>query len=328
LQVQPTNLPALERKTSLRTLRVLTALAAVSAATGAGSAAAQAPRDPTQPCPGATNPLPGETCGDNYLESVRITTHSIKGGLQAFSDSVDTSKATTQTDLFKPGGNRVGPPEQTAVNGNLYGKTVWYDLNSSVDDDNPSVDGDVLVQAVGAGFNPVICLLPYDVGDGPNFRPIGAYSCSNQGAGPLEQLQRKGIRRGRGYSVQVGGVGGTGGPVELDVNFTPYRVSATPKLAFQLTPQGVKLLNVLVKSSRKSRVEVSCKGCGKRVKRGRRVSLNFRKALRAGSKLTIRVTRKGEIGAYFSYKIRKGRRPVETQRCLNPGSKKPRKRCP
>lgn len=309
----------------MRTSRALIALALASVAIGVVSATAQAPapRDPTKPCPGATNPLPGETCGDHYLESVRIPINRISRTLLGFSDSVDTSRATTQPDLFKPGGNRVGPPERTTYNGSVYGRTVWYDLN-------PTVDGDVLVQAVGAGFNPVICLVRYDPRDTPNFRPSGSYECSNQGTGPLEQLLKKGVRRGRAYSIQIGGTGNTGGPIELDVNFTPYRISATPKLAFQLTPNGVKLVNLRVTASRKSRVEVGCKpSCGKRVKRGRRI--NFRlggKKLKAGSKLTIRVTRGGEIGAYFVYKIRRGRIPLQTERCLNPGSKKPRKKCP
>jgi hypothetical protein len=280
------------------------------------------PRDPSKPCPGAVNPLPGETCGDNYLESVRITTNAISKTIQGFSDSVDTRKATTQADLFKPGGNRAGPREPTACNGVPYGRTVWYDLN-------PTVDGDVLVQAVGNGFNPVMSIVEYDAGDQPNFRPKSAFQCSNQGAAALEQLVKKHVRRGHGYSIQLGGALGGGGPADFDVNLTPYRLRATSKLAFQLTDNGIKLVNVRVKVNRKARVQVGCKGCGKRVKRGRSVKFNFRgKALRAGSKITIRATRGGEIGVYQSRKIRRGKTPSESERCLSPGSKKPRKTCP
>ena len=302
----------------------MTALALASLALGAvGVATAQspAPRDPTKACPGVTSPLPGETCGDHYLESVRINTNRLSSTLQGFSDTVDTSRATVQADLFRPGGNRVGPREPVTCGGAFYGKTIWYDFV-------PSVDGDLLVQAVGNGFNPVINFVRFDTGDAPNFRPISAFACANQGAASLEQLQQRGVKRGRGYSIQIGGVGNTGGATEIDVNFTPYRVSATPKLAFQLTPSGIRLLNVLVRSSKRVKVELGCSpGCGKRVKRGRRVSVNFRKRLRAGNKLIVRVTRGGEIGAYFSYRIRKGKRPVETQRCLNPGSRRARKTC-
>lgn len=326
---QPTKLPALERKTPLRTSRALIALAVAVTlvATGVVSATAQAPttpRDPAKPCPGTATP---PACGEHYLFTAGITLQRISSTLLGFPDSVDTSKSTTQTDLFKPGGTRAGPPEPTSCNGAGYGKTVWYDLN-------PTVDGDVLVQAVGASstpviFNPVISLVRYDVRDRPNFRPLGRFRCSNLEAGPREQLQQKGVKRGRGYSIQIGGVGNTGGPLDVDVNFTPYRVQAEPKLAFQLTPEGVKLVSVRVSASRKSRVEVRCAGCGKRVKRGRRAKFNFGgKALRAGSRITIRVTRGGEIGAYFVRKIRRGRAPTETKRCLNPGSRKPRKTCP
>jgi hypothetical protein len=321
---QPTKLSGLRKKDpALRTTRVLLALAIASAATGAVAVAqSPAPRDPTKPCPGAINPLPGETCGDNYLESVRIATSNVGKGILGFSDSVNTSKATLQADLFKPGGNHAGPREPFTCGGAVYGKTVWYDLN-------PTVDGDVLVQAVGNGFNPVMSIVEYDATDQPNFRPKSAFQCSNQGGGALEQLTKKHVRRGHGYSVQLGGVGNTGGPVDFDVNLTPYRLRATSKIAFQLTDNGIKLVNVRVKVNRKARVEVGCKGCGKRVKRGRNVRFNFRgKALRAGGKITIRATRGGEIGVYQSRKIKRGKTPTESDRCLNPGSKKPRKTCP
>jgi hypothetical protein len=268
------------------------------------------------------NPLPGETCGDHYLESVRISTNAVSRTMQGFSDSVNTFLATTQLDLFKPGGNRVGPREPTTCNGVPYGKTVWYDLN-------PTVDGDVLVQAVGNGFNPVLSIVEYNTADQPNFRPSSAFACSNQGGGALEQLATKRVRRGRGYSIQLGGVGNGGGPVDFDLNLTPYRLRATSKLAFQLTKNGIKLVSVRVSVNRKARVEVSCKGCGKKVKRGRRVKFNFRgKSLRVGSKIAIRATRAGEIGVYQSRKVRRGKTPSEAERCLIPGSKKPRKTCP
>jgi hypothetical protein len=268
-----------------------------------------------------TNPLPGETCGDHYLESVRINTNRINSTLQGFSDSVDTRRATVQPDLFRPGGNRVGPREPTSCNGLPYGRTIWYDFL-------PGVDGDLLVQAVGAGFNPVISFVRFDTRDAPNFRPVTPFVCSNVGSTPLEQLQQKALRRGRGYSIQIGGAGGAGGSLDVDVNFTPYRIRATPKLAFQLTPNGIRLLNVLVRANRRAKVELGCKpSCGRAVKRGRRVSVNFRKRLRVGSRLIVRVTRGGEIGSYFSYRIRKGKRPVEAERCLNPGSRTARKTC-
>ena len=50
------------------------------------------------------------------------------------------------------------------------------------------------------------------------------------------------------------------------------------------------------------------------------------RSLRAGSKLVIRVTRRNSIGTYFSYRISRGNFK-KTERCLNPGSRKPRRKC-
>lgn len=323
VQVSLLSYLAPERKTHVRTPRALIALATVALWTGTVTATAQAPtpRDPTKPCPGSENPLPGETCGDHYLESVRITLDRIRADLQGFSDSVDTSKATTQSDLFKPRGTRVGPPEPSTCAGARYGKTIWYDLA-------PEVDGDLIVAASGGTFNPVISLLRFDPADAPNFRPISAPECSNDESNTSEQLQKTRVRRGRAYSIQVGGVNNTGSPLNVDVNVVPYRLNVKTKPAYQLTPQGARLVGLRVSSNRKSRVEVRCSGCGRRVKRGRRVNFNLGgKRIRVGGRLVIRVTRGGEIGTYVSYRFRRGRRPVETERCLNPGSRTPRKTC-
>ena len=40
----------------------------------------------------------------------------------------------------------------------------------------------------------------------------------------------------------------------------------------------------------------------------------------------IRVVRRNAIGAYFKYRITRGNFK-KIERCLNPGSKKPRRRC-
>ena len=75
---------------------------------------------------------------------------------------------------------------------------------------------------------------------------------------------------------------------------------------------------------------VSCtEGCKTEVKRAQS-KVTFPKIrndkLPAGSKLVIRVTRKRAIGAYIAYKIRDGNF-TKIERCLNPGSRKPRRRC-
>ena len=58
--------------------------------------------------------------------------------------------------------------------------------------------------------------------------------------------------------------------------------------------------------------------------------VNFQKirdnALAAGSKIEIRVTRRRAIGAYIAYRIVDGNFE-KYERCLRPGSRKPRRRC-
>ena len=84
------------------------------------------------------------------------------------------------------------------------------------------------------------------------------------------------------------------------------------------------------------RVDVRCKGGKKkRCSFKRKVvakpdggSVNVRKlfkrkALEPGAKIEIRVTAAGAIGRYVAYRIRAGKIPKLTTRCLAPGSSKP-----
>ncbi len=66
----------------------------------------------------------------------------------------------------------------------------------------------------------------------------------------------------------------------------------------------------------KGRVSVRSKG---KVIRFKRYERNFR----PGSKIAFRVTYPERTGRYFSYTIRRGKRPLKTYRCLVPGSSKP-----
>jgi hypothetical protein len=58
--------------------------------------------------------------------------------------------------------------------------------------------------------------------------------------------------------------------------------------------------------------------------------VNFQKirdnVLAAGSKIVIRVTKRRAIGAYIAYRITDGNFE-KSERCLRPGSRKPRRRC-
>jgi streptogramin lyase len=67
----------------------------------------------------------------------------------------------------------------------------------------------------------------------------------------------------------------------------------------------------------------------KKLKQGRKRFQKLFKGrhLKVGAKLTVRITRKGHIGYYNQLKVRKGKLRPATERCLRPGSSKPRKRC-
>ena len=55
--------------------------------------------------------------------------------------------------------------------------------------------------------------------------------------------------------------------------------------------------------------------------------LRFQRVLANGTKLTIRVTKPGRIGKYTEIVIRANKAPWRRDRCLVPGSSRPR-RCP
>ncbi|HET6546903.1 MAG TPA: hypothetical protein VFG79_00510, partial [Solirubrobacter sp.] len=100
----------------------LLAAAVAAAAFAAPSAAAAAP------------PL-----NDAYLASLPVDNAE-------FSATVDTTEATTQTDVFDPSSTGQtlggGKPEPAVCDGVPFGKTVWYDLA-------PQADGDVAIRATG-----------------------------------------------------------------------------------------------------------------------------------------------------------------------------------
>ncbi len=322
----------------MRTPRAFLALAVLLAAGTFAPAAQAVPRDPTRPCP--EDPT-GTSCGDHYLDSVPINRAGTK--LTSAGDTVDTSRATTQGDLFVPGGRPGGPSEPTLCRGAGYGNTVWYDFY-------PHTAGDVLLQASALGFNPVLAIMPFDARTG---RPdLSRFTCANDLATGVEQLGVEGLRRGQAYTVQVGGVGNTGGPLDFDLVFLADTdgdgvrddqdvcdlregktkvgcVRALPRLAFNPTGGGVRLRFLSVRAPRGFKVSVRCRGCPPQARRARTVRFNRLRGrtLRAGTSLVIRVTKKDNIGAYFPYRVRRGGLTSSVERCLNPASRKPRRRC-
>jgi hypothetical protein len=83
-------------------------------------------------------------------------------------------------------------------------------------------------------------------------------------------------------------------------------------------------------------VQVRCKGkhCPFRVRRaevgangGAKLGRFFRKPLRPGTTIEIRITAPYSIGKVVRYRIRHGALPADRTRCLKPGGTKPRRRC-
>jgi hypothetical protein len=101
--------------------------------------------------------------------------------------------------------------------------------------------------------------------------------------------------------------------------------------------RGTTIRELLVKVPAGARARIRCRGRGcsfrsmvkKAQPRTRILRIHrFRKhRLRPGAVIEIRVTKRGEVGKYTRFVIRKGRPPKRTDRCLPPGAKRPM-RCP
>jgi len=94
---------------------------------------------------------------------------------------------------------------------------------------------------------------------------------------------------------------------------------------------GVEIRALEVDAPRDARVRIRCRGPGcpkpkaaaSKVRRFRR----FERRLGAGAVLEVFVTKRGTIGKYTRFTVRRGRPPARRDLCLFPGKKRPRK-CP
>jgi hypothetical protein len=280
---------------------------------------------------------------DHYLESLQLNAPGSKlERTDTLRDARNTSSATTQSDVFAPPRSG-GPAEATTCGPTSYGKTVWYDFY-------PDVPGVVRLRA--NGYDTVLSVVPFDP---KTARPdFARRQCLNDSASTTEEFLVQ-VAKARAYTVQIGGANGAGGSLEFLFDFLadtdgdgvlddvdkcdrlrgpaseagcPTRLNATVTLRARPTANGIKLAGLAVKAPRRSRVSVSCAGCRVKAKRARTVrfgSLRGR-TLRAGTSLVIRVTRANSIGTYVKYKISRGNFK-KVERCLNPGSRKPRRKC-
>ena len=128
-----------------------------------------------------------------------------------FTATTDTTEATTQTDLFNPsatgaplGGAR---PGATTCKGTPIGKTVWYDLA-------PQADGDVVIRATG--FATVVAVYEWSAADSRITRTRRLL-----GQRGRRRPRASSVQAERRYTIQVGGAGGAGGPLNLKVDYLP-----------------------------------------------------------------------------------------------------------
>jgi hypothetical protein len=267
---------------------------------------------------------------------------------------VDTTDATTQTDLFNP--NRDGQPfggagpENTVCNGTPFGKTVWYDLA-------PQVDGGLELRT--SGFQTVVAVYEWNPQDSRITRLV---DCSADVSVRSLALYVKGKKN---YTIQVGGVGGVGGALTFASTFFPDQdgdgvlddqpdkcktvpgierfggcppeLKVVPSIGFDGSSSGITIKRLIVDRVPKgAKVVAKCSGCGSqtvKAKRFGRVSLSklVGKNVRAGTKIEIRVTLGksgsgtyvyGATGGYFAWPVRAGGLGPRLTRCLNVKSSK------
>ena len=108
--------------------------------------------------------------------------------------------------------------------------------------------------------------------------------------------------------------------------------------------RGTRIQELVVRAPAGARIRVRCRGRGcpfrtftRKAALVRRADVNAHAAriirihrfrghlLRPGTLIEIRVTKRGEVGKFTRFRIRKGKPPKRTDRCLPPGAKHPRR---
>jgi len=152
---------------------------------------------------------------DNYLASSSLNQPGTTMPLEVPFD-VDTTEATTQANMFdldSQGQPFNGPPqaEPLTCGSTSVGKTVWYDFH-------PNVDGDFYVTVSSSGgtaFTPVLSLYEWNLTDS---RITSTVTCAAK-----TELVAPGVKKGKHYTLQLGGSGGAGGPLSGTIDFFPDR---------------------------------------------------------------------------------------------------------
>lgn len=291
--------------------------------------------------------LAAPPANDDYLQSIAMNTRGSTLTRSVVKDSRDTREATVQSDLFAPQASG-GGSERTTCNTSSFGKTVWYDFH-------PDSFGTAEIQT--AGFDAVVVVYEFDPQTSRITRVVG---CRDE-RGTTEDFFAQ-VRKGRSYTIQIGGADAGAGPAAGDLQLTfqffgdrdrdgvfdpldqcvalagvperggcPPELESTPKLSAAPTSGGIEVRRLSVATGTRAKVSLRCRsGCSaKQTRRGERVRLTALDgdALRAGAVFEVRVTKRGHIGAVHRYRVLRGNFK-RIDRCTLPGSSKPRKRCP
>ncbi len=258
---------------------------------------------------------------DNYLASTALNE---KGTTLApvLTDSVDTTDATTQADLFNPGpdGQPLGGdgPENTQCNGTPFGKTVWWDFH-------PKVNGGVEIKT--SGFDNVVTVYQWDDNTSKIVRTV---ACQDTAGTAEDLVLTKEVQAGKAYTVQVGGVEGPGGliaagPLSFELDYfadtdgdgvydaipdhcktTPgpdrfggcppqLKSIVAPSLNFDGFGNGIRINRLVLGSVPKgAKVQARCGGCPTVTTVAKHSTVEFKsltgRVVPKGSKVQLRVT--------------------------------------
>lgn len=101
----------------------------------------------------------------------------------------------------------------------------------------------------------------------------------------------------------------------------------TVRITGRLTSRGARLTRLAVKAPKGARIELRCRGGGcpsRKLAQATKVWRleRFERELRAGTRLTITISKPGHVAKVTRITIRKGKAPARSDRCRLPGAKR------